>query len=167
MITVRADDRLKAVVLAMKAADRDVRNEINRATRATLGPEWKSMVELHATYRLDTAVLAKGARILAGDPPVAVAATSTRPLPGRLVPADRWQVVEFGAHGIARRTYTTKSRRGRSYQITRHTQHQLPDRVKTGRVLYPAFEDLAPRAAALWAQLVTKIYLDAADKAGD
>jgi hypothetical protein len=163
---VHDNRRLQAVVLAMKAADRDLRSDINKAIRQTMGPPWKSLVELHATSTLDARVLAKGAKITAGNPPVLVAASSTRPLKGGLVPAQLWSVAEFGGYGIKRTTYQTHSRRGRAYQVTRHTQHQLPQLAKTGRVLYPAIADFMPRAAALLTQLVVKKYLDAAETEG-
>lgn len=168
MLTVRGNDTLRALVLAFKAADRDIRNSINRQTRATMSPVWKSLVELHATTRLDAAVIAKGAKITAGNPPVAVAASSTRKLKGGLSPAERWQSVEFGVVDRQKvTTYRSTSRRGRAYTARRHASRQLPTRHEKGRVAYQAFADIAPRLAALWAQIVVKTYMDAADKAAE
>ncbi len=165
MLSVKGSEALQAVVLAFKAADRDVRNTINRETRAKMSPVWKSMVETHAVARVDAAVIAKGAKINAGDPPVAVAASSRRALPGGLVPQDGWQGFEFGAvHGVKRR-YETTSPKGKRYTVNRRTREQLPRRYEKGRVAYQAFADIAPRLAALWAQIVVKTYMDAADKA--
>ena len=166
MLSVKGNNTLKALVLAFKAADRDIRNTINRETRAKMSPVWKSMVELHATYAVDAAVIAKGAKIQAGNPPVATAATSKRALRGGLVPADTWQPIEFGA--VAREKLTTYDRtspKGTPHKVTRHTARQLPRRADKGRVAYPAFAAVAPRLAALWAQIVVKTYMDAADRA--
>jgi hypothetical protein len=161
VISVYGSDKLQAAALAVKAASKDLRSEINKATRATLAPEWKTMVGLHASRVIDTRILASGARVIAGNPPVLTAATSKRPLSGGLVPVEKWPVIEFGSYGTGTTTYTTRSRRGRPYEVTRGTQRQLPARVKKGRVLYPAAAEFIPRALALWTQLIVRKYLDA------
>lgn len=167
MISVFGSREIRAVVLAIKLASRDLRNDLNRATRETMNPVWRSLVEQHAVTPLDRAVIAKGARILPGNPPVAVAATSRRRLKGGLVPADKWHAVEFGADRDKTTTYDRKSPRGTVHSVTRHTARQLPDRRRDGRVAFRAFAEIAPRMVALWVQLVVKKYAEAAEKTGD
>lgn len=149
----------------MKSAGRELRNDINRATRAEMNPVWRSLVSLHSTYRRDGLVIARGARIKAGNPPVAVAATSKRPLSGGLVPAQDWHVIEFGAG--ARERYTTYRRRspnGGTHLVRRRTMRGLPRRIRSGRVAYPAVADIAPRMVSLWVQIIVRKYLEAAEK---
>ena len=165
MISVRDHDELKAVVLALKAADRDLRSDINRATRETLNPVWRGLVETHATYKRDHAILAKGARIKAGNPPVAVAASSRRKLRGGLIPANQWHAVEFGANRDETRTYQRRSPKGTVHKVTRHTRRQLPPRYRKGTTVYPAFAEFAPRAVSLWVQLIIRKYNEAAENA--
>lgn len=165
MLSVRGDDRLRAVVLAYKAADRTLRQDINTATRQIIGPVWTAGIDARAATPMDKAVLGKGARVKPGNPPVAVAATSVRRLSGGIVPATDWPIFEFGTNDRERATtYTGRTKAGKSYRVTRRTRRQLPRRVANGRVIYATFRDVAPRAASLWVQLVVRTYYDAARK---
>jgi hypothetical protein len=164
VLSVRGSRELKAVVLALKAARRDVVNDINKATRATLSPVWQQEVASRARTSLDRRVLAQGARILAGNPPVLVAANSKRRLKGGLVPAETWFAVEFGANRNAVTTYDRKSTKGNVHQVTRHTRRQLPPINRKGRVVYQAAKEIAPRATSLWVQLVVRKFNEAVEK---
>ena len=166
MLSVRGDDKLKAVTLALRNARRDVRSTIDKATRSTLNPVWRDLVESKARTAQDRAVLGKGARITGGNPPTLVAASSKRKVSGGLVPAEQWHAVEFGADRNAVTTYTRTSVRGVRHQVKRHTRRGLPARRPRGRVLMPGVADLSPRAAALWSQIVVRTFADAME-AGD
>jgi hypothetical protein len=161
LISVRGDDRLKAAVLAVAAANRDLRRDINAATTSTIGPVWASEVTARAVTTLDRAALAKGARIKGGNPPSAVAASSTRKLKGGLIPADTWAPLEFGANRGKVTTYKRRGRKGGTHTVKRHTTRQLPARTRSGRVVMPAFAEVAPRTVSLWVSLVVKVYNDA------
>lgn len=165
MLSVKGDDRLKATVLLVKAADTVTRRAINQDTVRVIGPVWVQEVNLRAGARpLDQAVLAKGARVKGGNPPTAVAATSTRKLTGGLIPASGYGPVEFGADDRDKFvTYRRTSTKGRSHQVRRRTRHQLPRRVPRGRVVYPAFAEVAPRVVSLWVQTVVRGYWQAFD----
>lgn len=164
MLRVQSSRELQAAVLAFKGADRDLQSEIRRATAQTMNPVWRGIVQVNATTARDTRVLAQGARIRPGNPPTAIAATSRRRLSGGLVPVQAWQAFEFGADRNATTTYTRRSPGGGTHQVTRRTKRQLPPRIRTGRVVYPAFAEIAPRMVSLWVQLVVKKYLDAAER---
>lgn len=161
----RAPAAIRAAVLALKAADRTLRTDINRATRETMNPVWRGLIEGNATNRRDSAILAKGAKIKAGNPPAGQAATSRRPLRGGLSPVDHWQALEFGADREKTSTYTRKSKNGGTHQVTRHASRQLPPRIRSGRVVYPAVADIGPRLASLWVQIIVRKYHDAAEEA--
>lgn len=165
MLSVRGDDRLAAVVLAVKAAPKHVRKAVTDDTKATMGPVWVAAVNDRARTRTDQAVIAKGARVKGGNPPVAVAASSTRRLSGGLIPADQWGGFEFGAsvNRDAFTTYDTRSRGGTPYRVKRRTRRQLPTGTRSGRVAYPAFAEVAPRVVALWVQSVVRAYWQAFD----
>lgn len=164
MLSVNGSDQLKAAVLGLKAADRDIRNDINRSTRELLAPSWEKLLLDHAWSALDRAVIVKGGRIKPGNPPTAIAATSKRKLSGGLVPVDRWHAIEFGADQSVETTYTRKSKRGGTHTVTRHTRTGLPARTPKGRVAYPAFAELAPRAVSLWVALIVRKFNEAAEK---
>ncbi len=170
-LSVEADDTLKASVLAMKAADRDLKRAINTATRETMNPVWRSLVtaNLAGTRAPTSAVLDKGVRIAAGNPPVAKAAQSTRNVGrgGPLVPAKHYAAFEFGAgNRNAYSRYKRKGRKGGSHDVARRTMRGLPPRNRTGWVVYPAFAEIAPRMVSLWVQIIVKKYHDAAEGKG-
>lgn len=164
MIDVRGVEKLRATVLVLKNVERPVAREINTRTRTTMNPVWKGLVETHASRHIDARVLAKGARVKGGNPPVLVAASSRRPLGGGLVPATQWHAYEFGAAQDSERTYTRRSSRGRVHKVTRHTTRQLPRRIRKGRVVYPAVEEIVPRLVSLWVQTVVRTVMDGVDR---
>jgi len=165
MLSVRGDDKLRAAVLGLKQARRDVRNDIARETRRVMSPVWREAVASHASSRGPaTKALVGGARIVAGNPPSAVAATSKRPMRGGLVPVEHWHAIEFGGDRDAVTTYTRRSPNGGTHQVTRHTARQLPPRYRTGRVVYPALKEVVPRLASLWVQIIVRKFNEAAER---
>lgn len=144
MLTASGSRELRAVAYAMKLVDRNARSAINKGTRATMNPVWRGAVDAQARTPQDRAVLNKGVRIAAGNPPQAVAATSTRKLSGGLIPARQWAGVEFGSA----------------------THHGLPAKAPKGRVVYPAFRKFAPRLVSMWVQTVVREIALAAEAGG-
>lgn len=166
MISVKDHRELTAVVLAMKAADKTLRGEINRATVQMGSQVWPQLVAANATTHLDTKVLAVGARVKGGNPPVAMAANSRRAVGSakRLVPATAYPAWEFGVgNRNAYSRYQRKSKKGGTHTVERRTMRGLPSRTPKGRVVWPAFADLAPRMVSLWVQIVVKKYAEAAE----
>ena len=163
MIRVTDTRATQAAVLALKAADRDLRKRINTATRQTMSPVWRSLVEQNAGTRLESRVIARGARIAAGNPPTAIAASSARALSGGLVPAHQWAAVELGM-APRTRTYTRTSPKGRSHSVSRRIGTAFRARRTSGYVALPAFAEIGPRMVSLWVQLIVKTYHDAAEK---
>lgn len=161
----RAPAAIRAAVLALKAADRGLRSEINKATRTTMTPVWKDLINTRARTRQSKKVLNAGVRIKAGNPPAGVAASSKRKLRGGLVPADSWQAIEFGAPPDKVTTYDRRSPSGGTHKVTRHTTRQLPARAPKGHVVYPAVKAFVPRLVSLWVQTIVRTYYDAAEEA--
>lgn len=169
MLSVKDHRELRATVLALKAADRTLKGEINRATVEVGNRIWKPIVEAHATRPMDARMLAVGARVKGGNPPVAMAANSRRAVGSsrRLVPATQWPAWEFGtAWRDQYSRYTRKSKGGGTHPVERRTMRGLPSRQPKGRVVYPAFAEVAPRMVSLWVQLVVRKYNDAAERKG-
>lgn len=156
----------QAVVLAMRLMDKDLRKEINAATRTELNPTWKALVEANATSPIDAKILTPGTRIATGNPPSARAGTGNRKLSGGGTPNLLSKAREFGAvNRNAETTYDRRNRRtGGTHKVTRHTQRQLPAATRQGRVVYPAFADFAPRALSLWAQTAVRLVHEAFEK---
>lgn len=166
MLQVRdGNAALQAAVLAFKRGDRDLKSTMNKETRARMSPLWKSLVESKAAAQGTTAskVLGKGARIKAGLPPVALAATSGRRTRGGLVPGDDWYAFEFGGQRSKETTYTRRSVKGNAHQVTRHTSRQLPGRKKQGWVVYPSVAEITPRMVSMWIFIIADTYRNAAE----
>ena len=169
MLSVKDHRELQATVLALKAADKTLRTDINRATVEVGNKIWQPIVAAHAIGNMDAKILAVGARVKAGNPPVAMAANSRRAVGSdkRLVPATAYPAWEFGVgNRDAYSRYTRKSKGGGTHTVERRTMRGLPSRTPKGRVVYQAFADIAPRIVSLWVQLVVRKYNDAAERKG-
>lgn len=183
MLKVGDHPELQAAVLAMKAADKDLKRAINQATRETMNPVWKSMVTAHlgGTDVMTSRMLDNGVRIAGGNPARAMAAQSSKRIgSGRgLVPREDYAGWEFGADRMAYSRYERKNpfrpvhdgrkRRGDpsgTHVVVRRTQLHMPRRTPKGRVVYPAFAEIGPRMVSLWVQLIVKKYHDAAEGKG-
>lgn len=159
------DDRaLHAAVLAFKAADRDLRKQINAATRDKFNEPWRSGITGRTRTTLERKVLAPGARVAAGNPPEFRAAASRRALSGGLVPDTDWPMIEFGTNDREKtKTYRRRGRSGGTFEVKRrHTRRQLPRRRPRGPV-FNTLADMQHRVPRLWAQLIVKVYADAAE----
>lgn len=167
MLSVRGSRELQAVVLAMKAMRREIRNDINRATREVMNPVWRGLIEKRAKLQIERRTLGTGVRVAAGNPPALLAAGSRRALSGGLVPAEQWQAIEFGVGNHQERTtYTRRSKNGGTHRVTRRTKAQFLPRNPKGYVVWPAVEEIAPRLASLWVQLVVRKVHEAVEKGG-
>ena len=190
MLRVGDHEELQAAVLAMKAADRDLKRRISAATRETMNPVWKSMVNSHLMGEqnpMTGRVLGSGVRIAAGNPPRAMAAQSSKNLgsrpnkrglsrTGRIVPREHYAGWEFGANRMAYSRYERKNpirpvrtpgrksrRKAETHVVERRVMMHMPRRTPEGRVVYPAFAEIGPRMVSLWVQIVVKSYFDAAE----
>lgn len=153
----QAPDALRALSAALAGAGPELRRQINTRTRQEMNPVWRSEVASRARTPLDRATVGSGVRVRAGNPPALLAAQSRRPTSGGLVPAADWPGVEFGATDRNRRTtYTRRVPGGGTTSVTRRTRRQMPARVRTGRIAYPAVKATAPRMASLWAATAVK-----------
>lgn len=167
MIRVGGSRQLQAAVLAFKAANRELRRDINAATRDTMNPVWRGEVSRRISDHFSSRLLDNGVRIAAGNPPAAKAAQSKRGIGDgrRLIPAEHYALAEFGAKDREKRsTYQRRSPKGTAHSVTRRTRRGLPAHNRRGRVVYPAFAEVAPRMVSLWVQLIVRKYYDALER---
>lgn len=158
MLDVRQSRELQAAILAMKAADRDLRLSIYKATRQELTPLWVPALNRRAATRMQQAVIVKGARIrVSTDGFSLMAATSRRALPGGLVPADEWAGSEFGARS-RRAQIATHSRNGTPYTVEKMINRQYLARVNAGRVAFDAASELGTTAVRVWVRTIVDQY---------
>lgn len=166
-ISVSESRVLQALIAAMKTMDRETAKNIRRFTKSEMDPAWRQAVAEHARTSLDHAVLASTARLAVSDQNVTLKSASVgRSLSGGLSPKADFAAVEFGVNRDKTATYTATSRKGKPFKVTRHTQRQMPPRVRKGRVVYPAAADIIPRLASLWVQTVVRTFHEQLEKAG-
>ena len=168
MLRVGDHEELQAAVLAMKAADRDLKRRINQATREKMNPVWRDLVKgnLFGDSVMAGKVLGAGVRIKAGNPPQAMAAQSARGVGDgkRVIPREHYAGWEFGVNRMAYSHYERRNRtRPGTHAVERRTMTGMPRRQPKGRVVYPAFAEIAPRMVSLWVQIIVKSYADAAE----
>lgn len=161
-ISVFNSKELQATIALLKGADRSIAKEIRRASKDMAGPAWAKATAERAQTRLERIVLANTARVAVSDQNISLRAASIgRALPGGLSIKDQYHAVEFGADRSKQKTYTSKSRRGRSFTVdNRHTQRQLTPRTKKGNVIYPAAAEMIPRIASLHIQTVMRTFAE-------
>lgn len=167
MLRVSDDARLLAVARGLKLVDRDVRNQINRSTRASLKPMWQEEVQrkLAGKDTFTRAMAGKGL-VQGGNPPVLRAYTSRRALKGGggLVPDVHAYLAEFGGRSTLYSRYRRRSENGGTHIVARRTMLGLPQPIRSGRVAYPAAAEVAPRAASLWVQTFVRAVYDAVEE---
>lgn len=155
--SVKSRAEFRAAALAFRAADKDLRRAINKATRDAGNIIWRDEVARAASTKMDRLVLVKGARIKAGNPAQAIGASSRRPLRDGLIPDKHYAGFEFGSRRRnAATTYTRRSKNGGTHKVTRRTREQLPGKPSqgTGRVIYKAWYRSGPRLVSLWTQTI-------------
>lgn len=150
MLDVLRSPQLQAAILAMKQADRGIRTDINKSARQKASAIWTEAIRARAETRLDIRVMLPGARVAVGTRQItARAATSKKPLRGGLVPAINWTSTEFGTPK-RKKTFSTHSRTGTAYQVTRIVGAAFPSRRKNGRIGFDAASELGTKLVALW-----------------
>lgn len=163
-ISANTSREVRAVVQGLRRVPRDLAANIRQYTKSELAPEWQKGLRGRARSSVQTRVLADTARVAVSDQNVTLkSATVGRPLSGGLNPKESWAAFEFGADDT-RQTYTARSRRGRSFKVTRHTRRQLPRRSRTGWVVFPTAADLIPRFASLWVQTAYRTIYEAIER---
>lgn len=144
---------LRAVALALKLLDKDIKRDISRSIREEISGAWKDEIAARLVTKMDHKIYA-GARVAPGNPARAMAGTSRRALSkGGLTPVEGVRAYEFGAPTRATHE-TTYEREGHS--VTRHTKRQIPKAVKEGRIAYAAWAKVGPRMVSLWVQIIVR-----------
>lgn len=165
-ISVFASEELRTLLVALKGLPKDVQKNVRQYTKADAQPIWQDEVRGRATSRLDTRVLGSSARVRVSNQNVMLEAGKIgKSLSGGIKPSQIAAAVEFGANRDERTTYSTTSRKGTRYSVTRRTKRQIPSRNTNGRVVYPSARASIPRFASLWIQTTVRTIHEAFEKA--
>jgi hypothetical protein len=158
-IDINGSRELQAAVLGIRRAEKEIQKQIRTQTREKLLPEWQQAVRERAETRLEQRVLVDTARVKMSNQNVRLSsATVGRKLSGGLDPKTQAAAAEFGADRAVKGTYTARSRKGKSFKVTRHTRAQLRGPRRGGYAVYPAAKAMIPRFAALWVQTVVRTF---------
>jgi len=141
----------------MQGLQRDIAKQIRAQSKRVIAPIWTEALQGHTNTRLEAASILRSASVAVRDSNVTLQAGGKGTF-RRRVPV---KAVEFGAEYNTQKTYTTRSRKGKSYRVTRYTQHQLPIFKKTGHVVFPAAAYVIPRIASLWVQTTLRSFYEA------
>lgn len=142
-VSVRQSAHLRATVLALRAAPREIRADVRKQTRLVAVPAWRAALEQQATTVQQSRMLVNTARITVSDQSVRVRSASSkrRVLSGGATPYQHGKAFEFG------------SNRGHG--------RQLPAARRGGYVFYPALAEMAPRIISLWVQTAVRVVYEA------
>ncbi|OII04314.1 hypothetical protein [Curtobacterium sp. MCBA15_008] len=162
-IDVRQSDELRSVVIALRAVDQTIAKNIRKYTQSDLAPAWAEAVRGRSHTGLEVRALGNTARTSVSSGGITLkAATVGRRLTRGFDPKLMYAGVEFGGDRQKRVTYQARSKKGKTYNVTRRTQAMLPARRRSGPV-YGAAAEMIPRAAALWTQTTVRTIAEAAE----
>lgn len=154
MLDVRESRELQATILALRAAQKQIRLGINKEARSRIRPLWQQALNARAHDEMTRRIIVAGARATATDRNVTVhAATSRKPLSGGLVPTWEWPGAEFGAR-TKRIEVTQRSRAGRTYRRPLIINRQFKGRQDDGMVAFDAASEVGTKLVALWVHTV-------------
>ena len=154
MLDVRKSPELQAAILSMRAAEREIRLDINKEARKRMKPIWAEALRGNVTTRLQTRVILPGARVAVGARNISVkAAMQTKPLRGGLVPSINWAPVEFGARERSR-TFESTSSKGKKFKRTMIVGRQFAARTKVGQVAYNAASETGTALVGIWVRTI-------------
>lgn len=154
-LDAQASPLLRATIYALKSIDRTLQKQVRQYTKAIAEPEWKQALASRAKTRLESRVIVDTAVVSVSNQNVRVqSAGKGKTLRGGLNPKVDYPAVEFGAVR-KRATYTRRSVRGRSHQVTRTVNTGLPPRRKEGP-FWRSARNMVPRIASLWVQTAVK-----------
>lgn len=136
-VSVRDSAHLRATVLAVKAAPREIRTDIRRETRSIAAPQWKAALARKATTIGQTRTIVNTARITVSDQSVRVRAGG--------------QKRKALSHG------GTPYRLNKAFEFGSNNHFQFPYHNRRGYVFYPALAQMAPHIISLWVQTAVRV----------
>jgi hypothetical protein len=154
VLDVRQSRELQAALLALKQAERSIRSNINKRTRAELAPLWQQTLTGKASTLVDRRALLPGARVTVSDRGIrAIAAGSRKPLSGGLIPSIDYGPLEWGSN-VKPSKVQARSPRGKAYGYTRKTGRQFRPWTRQGHVVMHAAGDVIAKSVAIWVRTI-------------
>jgi len=171
-VSALASREIRALLLALRQAEPEIRKEINNQSKLVVTSIWKQAIAEESsssfgrTQRARAKYIANTAKASVGSKGVRLsAATTGKPLPGGLNPKTQWPALEFGATESVR-TVRSTSKLGNEYSMERNVHAQLDPRKKTGYLFFPAAKESVPRILSLWVQTAVRTLAELVEKKG-
>ena len=165
-IDARSSREIQATVLSFRTAGRELRRAITARVRQDVAPLWRTRLASRTRTTLERRVLLPGARAaITGDGIRVYAATSRRPLPNGLIPAEDWPALEFGARNVLAR-YRRRSPQGREHIVNRTLNRQFPGRVREGRIAFETASEIGTELVAATVIALVTTYREAVNQEG-
>lgn len=162
-INAAASREIQATILAIRAADKDLRREMHAGVRSEVGGLWLPALGARAASRQDRAVIMRGARVESRQDGMRLrAAGSGRFMRGGMVPNLEWYTVEFGARNH-RGQVSRRTRKSGTVTYTAILSRGVPNRVRDGRIAFDAASEIVTRAVGVWVRTIVDTYRKAAD----
>lgn len=165
-ISANSSREIRATVQGLKLFPNEYRKWLRGETQKMALPAWNEELGKRSASNVQRRVLVSTARVSVSDQNVMLkSATVGRSLNGPgSKPSDLAAAEEFGGDRAKVTTYRTRSSKGKTYNVTRHTQRQLPTRRRGGYVVYPAASEIIPRVASLWVQTFVRTIYEAIER---
>lgn len=165
-ISVFASKELQQTIAILKGVDKDISKEIRTHIRSITSAEWAEAVRGRTSNAQEVKVLANTARVLVSNQNITLRAGHIgKALSGGAKPSDIARPVEFGAPQNTVNTYTARSRKGKTFTVTRHTNRQFRGPSRSGYVVYPAASKIIPRIASLFVQTTIRTFFEGFERA--
>ena len=147
---------LSAAVRVMATMPRETAKATRKYSKAVIQPEWRKGLAEHAPgERMFHTRLVTPSAAYVSDRGVKLRAGRQGGFP---------RETEFGAQREAWETYTRKSRKGGTHNVTRRTQRQFPAVRRKGYVFGPTARNMIPRIASLWVQTIYRTVHEVIEK---
>lgn len=153
---------LATLAHVMSGLEREVKKEINAATKKAALPIWSEGTHAHAQTRLQVR-LADSSRVGVTADNVFLRAGNVGVLSSGTPIDTLAEPIEFGAN--PERPVATRSRKGTEYKRRLGGAFRTP--MRGGRVVFPASRDSISRVARLWIQTTLRTMHEQLDAAGN
>lgn len=161
LLEMSAVSGVRETITNLQAADAELLVKMMDDARQNIPPIWDGLISARSRGLQDSATIVSGSAVVVGATGFGVfAAQSSVPLSGGLVPSEQWQGVEFGAR-TRRKSFTTHSRKGKAYTVTKTINRGLPSRQKNGQVAFKAISEAGTALIRGWIESMAATYNDA------
>lgn len=165
-ISAKTNDVIRATLLSIKVAPRDIQKNIQKYAKADIIPAWREELNAQGATPLQQALLVDTGRATVSNSNVTLKSGGINAsVKGGFSTADRsYRAAEFGANRFVTVTYGSVSKLNKPIVVSdRHTQRQFKRFDKGGYVVYPAAIAVIPRVASLWIASVVRTLHDAVE----